>query len=517
MLSAIQGLGEYQLPFGKTFFNQHQLAKIQKVASAIIINLAALASLLLPFPFNVGSSCFFGFFGLREIFAVVGTFKQAPPTQQLISQQAIENLPALGELSTKPLTGYPTKDATESHKAKLDLISRARQSIVLSGCYCGGKSFNEALDLIGEQMVKFPALKVSILSSTVFLTQENKKRIAFLHETYPDNFQCIETPEAFTYLSPHKRITATTNHAKALVIDYGTEFLIGGSGMVSLWADEIGEIPPEPEDDKELYSLFLGLIRLSGFRDMDFVFSSPETGGVGTRLYVEVMKLFERYRYTKHKIQRPIDCNWGHSAPLSINTNLQAALYCSGPEQTTYPFHDEIVTQINAAQNSIVINHTYFRPTPAILQALIDASNRNVQITIISNKYDSGSPATHLFFAELSRYFAQSIFEGRPKPNIEILEFDVAGISLHKKGIVFDGKTVLTGSSNINTKSLENHDYEVNLKINSEEFATEVMKVFEADKKLCKPLATPWKITLSTRIISTIQSLFHTLIWERSN
>lgn len=515
MINAIQGLGEYQLPFGKTFRDAHQVEKIKKVSWAVFLNATAVACLWYSLPL---AACI-GLLGARATFQAIGAFKQAPPTQELIPKAVMDKLPPLGELCNKQLTGFPTQDATESHKAKLDLIRRASRSIVLSGCYCGGKSFNEALDLIGAQMANIPELKASILSSTVFLSQENKDRIAALHKTFPDRFQCIETPEALTYLSPlNNRTTATTNHAKALIIDYGSEFLIGGSGMVSLWADEIGETPPEPEDDQELYSLFLGLIRLSGFRDMDFVFSSPELNSVGTRLYVEIMKLFERYRYIREGVQKPIDCNWTRPYIQSYpGRPLQAALYCSGPEHTTYPFHDEIVHQIRTAEHSIGFNHTYFRPTPPMLQALIDASNRDVAISIIIPKSDGESPATHIFFAQLSRYYAQSIFEGRDKPNVQIHEYDVAGISLHKKVIVFDRKTVLTGSTNINKKSLENHDYEVNLRVESGDFANHVLEIFEADKKLCRPLPDPWKITLWTRVTSTIQSLFHILIWERSN
>lgn len=513
MIRAIHGLGEYHLPFGTTFNDSHQIAKIEKIAIAVLLNASAIFSLWYSLPL---AACL-AFFGARAAFAAIGAFKQAPPTQQLVPPSVMEKLPSLGELCTKPLAGYPTVDSTQSHIEKLNLIRKARHSIVLSGCYCGGKSFNEALELLNERMTALPDLKVFILSSTVFLTQENKKRIETLHAAHYGRFQCIETPEAFTYLSPHKRITATTNHAKALIIDYGAEFLIGGSGMVSLWADEMGENPPEPENDQELYSLFLGMIRLSGFRDMDFVFSSTEPNGVGTRLYVEIMKLFERYRYHKEGIQKPIECNWPASNHPAPQTSLQAALYCTGPEQTNYHYHDEIVRQINAAESSIEINHTYFRPTKAIRKALIDASNRGVDISIITNKSDHGAPATHFFFAQLSRYFAQAIFEGRPKPNVRIYEYDVRGISLHKKAIVFDRKTTLTGSSNINKKSLENHDYEVNLKIESESFANDVLQVFEADKRLCRPLSDPWKITYRTRLVSTIQSLFHTYIWERSN
>ena len=394
----------------------------------------------------------------------------------------------------------------ESHEWKLNLIRAAKHTIFLSGCYCGGKAFDEALDLIRERMRTHPNLKTSILSSNMFITDANSERIKEMEREFGTRFSCLVTLEVFPYLSPATDSEMLcTQHTKALVIDYGAAFMVGGSGLLTPWSEQKGEIAPTQIESHGIF--YDHLLTMKAYRDMDFVFQAPELNGIGTRLHVEMTKLFERFRFQEQEVLftawparvEPIEM------PHQIG-NLHLACYTSGPEQGDTPFLDELIERVEKAEQTIKICHMYFHPPKRLLDALITASNRGVQITLLTNKLWEESPGCHATYAELSRYNAKSLFEGREKPNIGYYEYSVPYTTFHKKVIVIDGKTTLLGSSNIGKKSLES-DYEINFKVESEEFAAALNESIELDKQYCEKDTSP-HISLKTRIFSSIQTLF---------
>lgn len=496
------GFGGYILPEGQTFEEMQLCTKVQKVFFACLFS--ALAGLFSPS--SLAISLAFSVLAIKSILETVGTFYRARPTQSLIPQEAQALLPPLATISNKLCSGFATRDGIESHEWKLKLIRAAKQNLFLSGCYCGGRAFDEALDLIRERMHLFPNLKSSILCSDIFPTEENRRRLKEMKEEFGHRFNCLITPEIHPFLSPTTdSLTLSTHHTKALVIDYGTSFVVGGSGMVSTWTEQKGDKPAAQMESHGF--VYDHLLTMKAFRDMDFVFQSPEPNGIGTRLYAEMAKLFERFRYQE---PRPIQ-EW-QAAPMEPIEmprqihNLNLACYTSGPEQTSPEFLEEIIHQISEAKESIFIGHMYFHPPQKMLKALIDASNRGVKISLITNQQGDQSPGTHFGYAELSRYYAQSLFEGKEKPNVDVYEYNVPYTTYHKKVIVIDRKTTLLGSSNIGSKSLGGSDYEINFKVESAEFGESVVQNLEQDKPFCTKGLSP-HISLKTRILSTAQSL----------
>jgi len=506
------GFGDYDLPKHQDFLQMQRAAKVQAIAFAVLFGLLTVTSLaLIPLstPLAVTGALLFSGLCIKSILTAVGVANQAPPTQNLFTREVRAAIPALGEVSPKPCSGFATRDGIESHQEKLKLIRLARESIVLSGCYCGARAFDETLDLIRDQMRLKDHLTTSILASDWFITEENKKRIESLENEFGERFCCLVTPEPYSYVSPTDgQFSTSINHTKALVIDYGAAFLIGGSGIVSPWSEQTGEKEP---NQVESHGLIYDALAMKAYRDMDFVFYSSTKDGPGARLYVEMAKLVERFRYAKEGIQKaPAPPQWIELLPLEPMPgkidDLKVACYAAGPETADTSFLNEIIAQVNKAQTSLIINHMYFHPTEKLLRALIDASNRGVKITLMTNKWGSQSPGSHMSYAELSRYYAKALFEGKEKPNIELYEYDVPFTTLHKKVILIDGKTTLTGSSNIGEKSLEARDYEINLKIESEDYAERVTQLLEEDKRFCQKDQTA-DIPLKTRLYSSLQSL----------
>lgn len=500
------GFGEYQLERNE-FFLFHLPQKVQNLFFSCLYGFALGVSIaLIPIHGFVGVAASFGFsyLTLKSLVQVVATYYRAPSTTGLFSEANMAILPRLGEISDNSISGYATKDGVESHQLKLSLIRQALRNIFISCCYSGGRAFDEVLHLIQEKMRQRPNLTASILSSVMFISEENLARINQMEEEFGNRFQTALTPKFSPYQSPTTgELVFANHHTKVVVIDSGRAFMTGGSGIVSTWSEEKGAEPAvQKESHGFIYDHFLSM---KAFRDMDFVFESSDPNGIGTRIYVEMMKLFSRFRYVEPietQINRPpLD------PPLLTrerNYDLQVACYVSGPENPTQDYLDEMIQQIRNTRRTIVIAHLYFVPPQELFDALIEARDRGVQITLITNKLGSKSPGSHMSYASLSRYFGKTLYNGQP--NVEVYEFDVPYTSYNKKVMIFDEETVLLGSSNLANKSLSSKDYELNLKIISREFSTRISRCLQDDKALCIKVLDPL-ISFRTWFLSSLQTL----------
>lgn len=502
------GFGGYILPQGKTFAQTQTAAKVKQIAAALFCALLTAASCALPLLFAIPCIVLFSVLTVRCALAAAGAFNRAPPMQTLFPPAALAELPPLGQLSETPLTGFPTLDGPDAHRWKLELVKAARRSIVLSGCYCGGKPFQELLDTIQERLRLLPALSFAMTCSEIYMTRQDKKRVAELTREFGSRFSCVYTPEAFPTLSPENRLGLTCQHTKALVIDYGSYFLLGGTGIVAQWTRQTGEAHPPKHG--EPFDFFIRLTGPRAFRDMDFVFrSGPQ--GQGARLYVEMMQLIERMRYRSSKEIRTPELPVPLDTPLPLFDErqgkvdgLKTALYAAGPEQRANAFHDALVSAIESAQKSIAIDHMYFHPTPRLLKALSAAAERGVRITLLTNRLDGKSPLLHCGFTELSRSAASKLSRYAA---VELYEYAVPRSTLHKKAIVIDSTTTFLGSSNLGRKSLNSTDYEINLRVDSPPFAAAVLQSIESDKPLCHKIANPASLPLKSRLLAPLQSL----------
>ncbi len=511
-LSPRPGFGEYTLPAHRNFSQTQTAIKAQKIALAILFSTFAIVSLvvLVPvsLPFGLLISGLLFYLAAKAILQAIGTANQSPPLQELLPK---EDLPRLAEIVPQSFEGFATQDGPESQGWRLELIRSAQHSIFISGCYCGGDTFDETLSVIQERMRAIPTLTTSLLSSAFYLTSSNRRKLQEVEAEFPDRFEALVTPETLPYVSPHNdELFFFTNHTKAVIIDYGSYFMVGGSGIVDGWAQHKGDSTPRNLSRNRIP--LAKVMEFGAFRDMDFVFHSSTPA---PQVYVEMTRLFERVRhYMKGEIHplltdRPqaiesVSQKFAHE-PKRLS-NLRAALYTLGPEHTRNRFYEDLLRQIESATTSIHIDHMYFHPPKELLDALIAASNRGVAITLITNRQGKRHPHHHLLYGERSRFYAQKLFEGRAKPNVHLYEFHVTKTTLHKKAIVIDGKTSFIGSSNISFRSLTGHDYELDLKIESEDFADQLLTSIESDILLSRPIITP-HISLSTRFWSSLQSL----------
>jgi phosphatidylserine/phosphatidylglycerophosphate/cardiolipin synthase-like enzyme len=377
---------------------------------------------------------------------------------------------------TAPVHIHVCEDSQEAMKQKIALIQKAQNSVVISGCYLGGAAFTDTLHAIEKKIQEHPEFQAYILGSEIMLEEENRIFLDHLSTTYPNQFNAVITPEIVPYKNPQTGdFFLATNHVKALVIDGGEAFLIGGSGIEDRWATQTGLKKP-------IHMGFRPIQPLS-FRDIDYVFDGAKS--VGKRLHFELLSLFSHCRHARKEefFERYFDPRYyltdsflktsKHALHSGKQTRLE--LITTGPMDQENAFQKRLIELINKGKERIVINHMYFHPSEALLQALIDASNRGVNIILVTNKNDERMPGTHNLFAARSRLQWKRLYEGRWKGNISIYEYDVPYTTYHKKVVIID-QILATGSSNIGRKSLESLDFEYNLIIHSEEAVEETLK-----------------------------------------
>lgn len=436
-------------------------------------------------------------------------------------------------------------DSKESYKWKKKLIEKAQHNIVLSGNYCGGNTFSEILAWLEQKLVTNETIKIVLISSNMFISKAQCKKIKRIAARHPDRFQFIDSPNVWRFNPGLKKCT---NHTKSLVIDYGEYFLVGDSNLEDKYTRTTGL------GDRSLEEAFsygkLDTFLPENFRDQDFVFHNREKNGVGKRVFLESLKLGlhwesftkardfnkpensclvkELFQEDSSKIQLMHHIPEFETHPQFVK-GCATKIYSIGPDQAENSFANELMTRIKEAKERIVIDHMYFHPTGKILNALADAAERGVKISIITNGIlKNESPLSHAFFAPRNRHNYSKLrnkiidrikeklnikarheklhneYEKNPnfdlKANLALLksewmkevdtildvrEFCVQNTTLHKKIIVIDDY-VFGGSSNLGYKSLVTmSDSEMNFEIKNRKVADRTAEIaLNVDGKL---------------------------------
>lgn len=425
---------------------------------------------------------------------------------------------------SKKYKSFCTYHANESIEWKKKLVENAKYNVVLSGSYCGGKIFDEFLSIIERKLKNNPNFKTYLISSEIWFTPSNFKKIKELTKNYPDQFIGTVTKEKNLSISPEKgKIQVTCNHIKALVIDYGRYFVVGGSGVEDRYTNYTGEESIPNRNFPFYKKLSQDAVAPIAFKDCDFVFSSKEKHGVGKQLYIDLITLITKWQTTKthdhfamEDLLSPFDYDVNEEYIPEIDNHKEAVsslkiqANISGPDAEKHMFYEKLINGIENAKKSIVIDHLYFHPSKRLLNALIEASNKGVNITLITNSDRKNSPGLNQMFVALSRSKYKKLFEGKNKSNISIFEFACDNVTLHKKIVVIDEKDIYTGSSNIGYNSMTSSaDYELDLIISSEELARNALNKISIDQMKCSekiPYEKIQKINLKSALLAPLQA-----------
>ncbi len=379
----------------------------------------------------------------------------------------------------------------------------AEKRIVLSGNYCGGEPFDEILDIMEQRLAEKPELKIVILMSPRMVQLSNLGRIERLKMQHPDRFQVVTCGERWMNTSStlYKRVT---NHTKALVVD-GKHCVMGGSGIQERWSysDGVGEKVPYAKKSKLKLD---GAMLAEQFRDMDFLFSGEKAGKELDEELLKLARIWENYNSAEAKektdientpvaqllSEEPEPCTTtlpeDHLPKMVDTSDFQ--LYSQGPEMSHSAFMQRVISEIQAAERHIYIDHQYVHPTDEMMDLIADKVNQGVPLTVVTNGYESYSPIGHSVFGARNRSVRRQIYKKIRPENRHLFNWYEYGhgelntpraTTLHSKVIVVDD-TVLSGSSNLGFKSsVTCSDHEINFACKSREFAEQAIAAIESD------------------------------------
>lgn len=498
----------------------------------------------------------------------------------------------------------PTLHCADTNEMRNELVRKAEHNIVISGNYCGGKPFDELLEIIERRMEEVPSLDVVIIAHPKFIkdhedakgnSYRNKTLIDKLRRKFPDRFSLVESPDGWFGA---KKIT---NHTKCTVIDYGKYFIQGGSGIKDNFcltgvddqtveqyrrereAASSGSESSRPRsssggtDSSSLGSAVavdtggaeapveeaagsdgvLDLFIPGNFRDQDFVFSCPDRDlKAGVKMYEQALRLAQKWeRYNHSEGSLPPEQWETHSNPTGglreVASSGQASsqsstvvermlrtplprdlgtvrtdysefersqrkvedvavrLFFTGPEDTMSPYEGAMVRRIYQAKSSILIDHMYFQPTKAVMDALICAASRGVKVAIVTAGITKGCPNGQYFFGPSNRYNYSYLVNSLPekaRENVEVYEYKQKKKGLHKKVMIVDD-FVLAGSSNMGYKSLAlSGDHEMNFEAESEKFAEQTKRIVFQDMSKSVRVMQPGRISFKNRCTAAFHS-----------
>ena len=182
-----------------------------------------------------------------------------------------------------------------------------------------------------------------------------------------------------------------------------------------------------------------------------------------------------------------------HTTPENWESRIRAINNI--PASLVYPIRGIYLDAIGRAQKSIYITMAYFIPDQQILRALLEASERGVDVRVILPR-----DSNHVLSDWLSRGFYKSLLDS----GVRILLYRDAMI--HAKTATIDGQWTTIGTANIDRLSLTGN-YETNLEIHDDALAGNMEEVFQVDSGNCDELTLaewgtrPWLARFSESVI----------------
>ena len=203
-----------------------------------------------------------------------------------------------------------------------------------------------------------------------------------------------------------------------------------------------------------------------------------------------------RWRDTQYELRGPVvaqlqdnfNDNWeemtgkrlagpDYYPPLAAAGKLKAQMVLGSPEKLGDTLGSTYLLAFRAAQKSIVIAHAYFIPNAPLLEALLDARRRGVQVQIVI-------PGKHIDFPASrsvnTRYLRTLLAAGA-----ELHEFQPT--MTHGKLVIVDGHLSIAGSTNLDQRSFFIND-ENNLNVLDDGFSARQMEMVGRDLRRSKRL-----------------------------
>lgn len=418
----------------------------------------------------------------------------------------------------------------------LDFVKEAQESIDISAVFLGGDIATELLDALDLRLTQVSTLQVYLLTSPYLLEPKDWDYLKKLQDKYRERFQ-VELATTVTMIYPD--LSAIDNHIKMFIVDE-KYFSTGGTNLDYPQCSE-GTITPEKKTKDKIYPLCESLP--AGMRDQDIVGRGPMAKQL-REVFFKIYALWEDFNRTgvlkrdpeefKNKTHYYPVTKKGHVARFEnsqehIELNpQQMRLICSGPYQTQNAITTAYVRLIHEAKEEIAIGNLYFNPREPIFNALLDAVNRGVKLTVITNGISEISPKyaefycwanrmqyVPLFYGKTFTFWDAPTLEQKPIKNTRIFEYHVRDMLYHKKVMMIDGKKAIVGSYNLGTRS-DLGDYEMVCEIDSPQVTQALFKIYARDvahsRQISPKEARDWYFDPLKSTLAELQKRFHGLL-----
>lgn len=172
------------------------------------------------------------------------------------------------------------------------------------------------------------------------------------------------------------------------------------------------------------------------------------------------------------------------------------------PSRNVYPISALYIGALSRASHYAWITMGYFIPDEPMLEALVLAARRGVDVRILIPEYSN-----HVY----SDWAGRGYYEELLRAGVRIMLYRDAMV--HAKTMTIDGKWSTVGTANIDRLSLRGN-FEINLDVYDEGFARTMEKVFDVDLTNSRELTLrewtqrPIMARLGERVIGTLAPLF---------
>lgn len=163
-------------------------------------------------------------------------------------------------------------------------------------------------------------------------------------------------------------------------------------------------------------------------------------------------------------LRNPGERSWNPSIRVSKNV----------PSLAVYPIRYVYMDAIDRAVNRIWLTHAYLIPDDNLIQALLEAAEREVDVRVIVP-----AQSNHVIADWLSRGYYTKLLRG----GVRLFLYQDAMV--HAKTVTIDGKWSTIGTANLDRISLIGN-YEINIEIADDDVAAEMEKIFRMDLGNCR-------------------------------
>lgn len=346
-----------------------------------------------------------------------------------------------------------------------EFLDHAEQSIEVALGPVESATFFRLLEKITLRLETIPEIKVHLLLSPFTLKEKERLILEQVKELYPNNFyyqltdKVLQCPE----------LTTTENGMKFMVVDE-RYFSFGGDQFQGV--TKRGGIVGKGLIAQEFRRVFYTLFALWEHYQQNSVFEENLTQFFAKNNYFPLEKrgpLIMRFETSENQV--PIDALY-----LVVNDN-------------SHKISAEYESLIGNAQASIAISSPSFLPPSSLLNALQQAVNREVTLTLCTHGALSDSLwPTRMRYTPLLYGKTFSFWEN-PK-ELKKCKLYESSKEHNKKMVVIDAKQVIFSSYNF-TPSSDKADFELLLYIDSKEVAAVALQ------SLAKEIAEAEEITAS--------------------